>query len=78
MNNLDPVGGLPPQIPTHAHPGFVPLGETPEDREPITGPISTVDAILRHPRRVMWQLRQPGASRVMFFVVVVAAVCAVV
>jgi hypothetical protein len=54
------------------------LGDNPEERAPITSPIAAIEAILRQPRRVMYQLRQPGAGGLMFYLVVVALICAVV
>ena len=55
-----PPSAVPPQIPIRA--GIVPLGESAEDRTPVNGPVSAVEAILRQPRRIMYQLRQskPG------------------
>jgi len=55
-----------------------PLGENPEERLPITSPIQAIEAILRQPRRVMYQLRQPGAGPLMMYLMVVAIFCAAV
>jgi hypothetical protein len=52
-----------------------PLGENPDERETIPSFIAAVDAILRQPRRVMYQLRQPGAGRLMLIMLMVAATC---
>ena len=65
MNNINP----PPLIPSLPLPQATPdpgvaLGELPDDREPITNLFSAIEAILRHPRRILYQLRQPGAGRV--------------
>ncbi len=83
MNEMTP---LPPQIPSHtpqippipqasAAPVAVALGDNPADRVPITDPINAIEAILRHPRRVMYQLRQPGAGRLITGMLLVAVVC---
>src|SRR5258705_5567909 len=62
MNELNPTAGpIPPAIATPPRlTKPVPLGEDPADREPIPGPLVAVEAIFRAPRRIMYQLRQPG------------------
>jgi hypothetical protein len=75
MNETNPTPPLiPPQFPpvAAAPPS---LGEHPEDRVPVTGPIGAVEAILRHPRRVMYQLRQAGAGGLIFSSIFVAVFC---
>jgi len=59
-------------------PTLPPLGEAPEEREPIPNPIGAVEAILRQPRRLIYQLRQPGAGRLVAAMLFVAALCALV
>lgn len=79
--NPTPLSPTPPQIPPVVPPPFVgarPLGENPEERAPITSPIAAIEAILRQPRRVMYQLRQPGAGSLMLYLVIVAMICAAV
>jgi hypothetical protein len=77
MNELNPTAGpIPPAIatpPRLTRP--IPLGEDPADREPITGPLAAVEAILRAPRRIMYQLRQPGSGRIMLAMVMVSILC---
>jgi hypothetical protein len=68
---------LPPVPPVSSH-APKPLGENPEERAPITSPIQAVEAILRQPRRVMYQLQQPGAGALMIYLMLVALFCAVV
>ena len=71
MNESTPPPQFPPQTPPFPPPPLPPYtsratsapGDNPEDRAPITNPIQAVEAILRQPRRVMFQLRQPGAGR---------------
>ena len=58
--------------------GSRPLGEDPQDREVIRGPISAIESILRHPRRVLYQLRQPGAGHLIIALLLIAIVCSVV
>jgi hypothetical protein len=56
----------------------LPLGENPEDREPIPNAIAAVEAILRHPRRIMYQLRQPGCGRLTAAMLLVSVICSAV
>jgi hypothetical protein len=82
MNDTNPV---PPQIPPHLPPTAPPgnpasraLGENPEERAPITNVIGIVDAILRQPRRVMYQLRQPDPGRLIASMLCLSIVCSLV
>ncbi len=79
MNTLNPTAAVPPQIPAAVpslHPQ--PLGENPAERERISNPMSAIDAILRQPRRVMFQLRQPGSGRLVALMLVVTILsCAI-
>src|SRR5688572_6099863 len=70
MNDIPHAAPIPPQLPS-PFPAAVPLGDHPDDRIPITGPISAFEAILRQPRRVMFHLRQPGAPAI------IAALCGI-
>lgn len=45
---------LPPL--TATFPPTLPPGATPDEREPVHGPISAIEALLRQPRRVMYQV----------------------
>ena len=76
MNNIDPAG-IPPTIPSGnpVYPGVQELGSNPEEREPIPNFVVAVEAILRQPRRVMYQLRQPGSGKLMAAMLFVAIVC---
>lgn len=69
---------IPPMPPVTPPPTGRALGDNPEERVPITSPITAIEAILRQPRRVMYQLRQPGAGALMFYLAVIAILCAVV
>jgi len=70
----------PPRIPTQpvVLAAAVPLGEQPEDRLPIYGVTAAMEAILRQPRRVMFQLRQSASGRLIAAMVLLALLCALV
>lgn len=67
------LSNLPPPI----H-GARPLGEDPTEREPITNVIGTIEAILRQPRRLMFQLRQPGGGKLIAGMLIVAILCSAI
>jgi len=70
----------PPPIPPAYNPPGPPgspntpraLGDDPQDTVSITGPLSAIEAILRHPRRIIYQLRQPGAGHIVFALLLIA------
>src|SRR5262249_42740232 len=75
-----PTTPVPPQIPM-AFPVTsvqLPLGESPDEKEPIPNAITAVEAILRQPRRVMFQLRQPGSGRLIGGMLFVFLLCSVI
>jgi hypothetical protein len=80
MKELEPTpAAVPPQIPNVAVGWKVqPLGENPEDREPVSGVVSAIEAILRQPRRLMYQLRQPGAERLILVMVLLSLICSLI
>src|SRR6267378_6329589 len=82
MNENTPIPSpIPPQIPASGFtlpPAMLPLGENPEDREKIRNAVSAIESILRKPRRIMYQLRQPGSGRLIFSMVMVASVCSLI
>jgi hypothetical protein len=70
---------LPPQIPPRILPTDLrQLGDDPSERVPIPHAFAAIDAILRHPRRVMFQLRQPGAGRLIASMVSASVVCCLI
>jgi hypothetical protein len=81
MNEANPNSwAVPPRI-AAAHPtppAPQSLGENPEDRVPIPHVVGAIEAILRHPRRVMYSLRQPGAGRLILWMLLVAFLCSLV
>jgi len=56
-------------------PGPPPLGELAEDREPITGAVTAIETVLRQPRRLMYQLRQPHSGGLIGAMVLAALLC---
>jgi hypothetical protein len=80
MNETAPVPPrIPPQIPpvvSSSEPR--PLGDDPSERVPITNVVMAIDAILRHPRRVMFQLHRPGAGNLIGMMVFVAVACSLI
>jgi hypothetical protein len=70
---------VPPQLPPAlTAPGLAPLGECPGEREPIISPLGAVETILRQPRRLMFQLRQPRSGPLIGGMLLVAIVCSLV
>ncbi len=67
---------MPPQIPAVHH--LLPLGGDPQEREPVLNLLIAIEAILRQPRRVMLQLRQPGAGRLVGILLFGVLVCSLV
>jgi hypothetical protein len=67
--------GLPPRQPRRQPP---PLGSNPEENVPITGLVAAIEALLRQPRRVMCQLRQPGAGYVILALLVIGVFCSLI
>jgi hypothetical protein len=79
MNDNSPV---PPRIPQQIPPVVAgeprPLGEDPSDRAPVTNIVAAIDAILRHPRRVMFQLQQPEAGKLIAVMLFVSIACTLI
>src|SRR5215472_17236766 len=53
-------------------------GQDPLEREPIMNAVVAVEALLRQPRRVMYQLRQPGSGRLLGSMLFVGLVCSLI
>jgi hypothetical protein len=78
MNESNP---LTPQVNPVVPPpiyGPRPLGDDPAEREPISNAVVALEALLRQPRRVMYQLRQPGAGKLIAFMLFVAVACSLI
>src|SRR5262245_2121549 len=73
MSDLIPPN-TPPPVPSAAGP----VAAATENYEPITGVISAVEAILRDPARLIYQLRQQGQGRLIAAMLVVATFCALI
>ena len=80
MNDTTPVPPrIPPQIPPVAGSSEPrPLGADASERAPITNVVAAIDAILRHPRRVMFQLYQPCAGKLIAMLLLVVIVCSLI
>src|SRR5207249_8710387 len=81
MNNITPnPSSIPPQIPSPGVPvpALAPLGENPQEREPLPNVVATIESMLRQPRRVMYQLRQPRSGHVILGMLAVSICCSLV
>jgi hypothetical protein len=83
MNDQNPIPPVPPQIPPQLPPvmpasGLRQLGDDPSERVAIPNVIVAIEAILRQPRRVIFQLRQPGAGRLIAAMLFVSVVCSLI
>jgi hypothetical protein len=58
--------------------GLRQLGDDPSERVAIPNVIVAIEAILRQPRRVIFQLRQPGAGRLIAAMLFVSVVCSLI
>lgn len=65
------AGGTPP-------PPTPPVVENVSDQQPVTGIVSAVEAILRHPRRIHFQLSKGNTASVVMVLLFIAAFCALV
>src|SRR5947208_8258627 len=74
MDNINPMS-LPPPIPA-GYSAALPPGENPEDKIPVTGFIGAVEAILRQPRRVIYQLAQGSSTSLTAALLIIAVLCA--
>ncbi|MGD0168063.1 MAG: hypothetical protein ABSC51_12385 [Gaiellaceae bacterium] len=75
---MNEPNSIAPQIPPIIPPVPGQLGEDPLERAAIPNVIVAIDAILRHPRRVMFQLRQPDADKLIAIMIFVAIVCSLI
>lgn len=84
MNDQNPnPPPLPPSPPGFFNPSSNPmpiitLGSDATDRIPITGVVSAIEAILRQPRRVMYQVTQPNSGSLITGLIIIAVVCSVI
>ena len=79
---MNDQNAIPPQVP----PQFIPppfperrlLGDDPAERVPIPHVFTAIEALLRQPRRLLFQLRQPGAGKLIVAMVFVAIFCSLI
>jgi len=82
-NNPGQLPQLPPQIQTGAQaaprsPSLTPLGDDPAEQQTISGAAAAIESILRQPRRVMYQLRQPGVGRLIGAMLFISVSCSLI
>ena len=70
----DKTATPPPPLP----PGAAPLGSDPAEQVAIPHAFAAIEALLRQPRRLMFQLRQPGGGKLIGGMLFVALFCAAV
>jgi hypothetical protein len=76
MNEQNPI---PPQIPPIISSGGArQLGDDPLERVAIPNVIAAIEALLRHPRRMMFQLRQPGAGKLIAAMLFISIACSLI
>jgi hypothetical protein len=84
MNEQNPLPPpVPPVIPkTNAPPPPEPErpkpGDDPAERVPIPHGFAAIEAVLRQPVRLLYQLRQPGAGGLILQMLLIAVVCSLV
>ena len=80
MNDTTPVlPRIPPQIPPAV--GLSeprPLGNDPAERVAIPHVFAAIEALLRQPRRLLFQLRQPGAGKLIAAMLFTAFLCSLI
>src|SRR5690242_19820077 len=78
MNTIG--SNVPPPIPqlVLGPKEVLPMGGDPDEREPIPNLAVAIEAILRQPRRVMLQLRQDGAGRLIGMMLFGVLACSLV
>ncbi len=72
-SQLPPIFHRPPSAPTRD-----PVGADPREREPIVNAVGAVEAILRQPRRVRYQVRQPAQFPLVLRMGLVVLVCSLI
>jgi hypothetical protein len=75
----DPTSpAIPPLLPTATPPlpAARKLGEEPGDNEPIRGIVGAIEALLRHPRRVVFRLSQADGGSLVPALLLIASFCA--
>jgi len=79
MNEQNPAPPqMPPVIPSIPSGGARQLGDDPLERVAIPNVIAAIEALLRHPRRMMFQLRRPGAGKLIAAMLFISIVCSLI
>ena len=80
MNDQNPVPPLiPPQIPPVIDSsGPRQLGDDPAERVAIPHAFAAIEALLRQPRRLLFQLRRPGAGKLIAAMLFTAFLCSLI
>ncbi len=84
MKKIPPPPPVPP-VPTYREPlpsaplsSPRPLGDDPAERETIPHVLTAIEALLRQPRRLMYQLRQPEAGGLIRALLLAAVFCGLI
>jgi hypothetical protein len=75
---MNEQSSVPPLIPPPGAPPLRTPGDDPSERVPIPHAFAAIEALLRQPLRLLYQLRQPGAGRLIVQMLVIAFGCSVV
>src|ERR1700733_10363639 len=82
MNEQNPVPAPPiPAQPPGPPPSLLeprPLGDDPAERAVIPNTFVAIEAILRHPRRLLFQMRQPNAGRLIAAMIFASIICSLI
>ena len=73
MNEINQPAQIPPVIN-----GPRVLGDDPLERIPIKNILSAIESVLRQPRRLQFQLRQPGAGKLIGGMLLASLICGLV
>ena len=76
-NAVPPVIQTPPPVPPSLHDPR-PLGDDPAERAAIPNTFVAIECILRHPRRLIFQLRQPGSGKLVAAMIFVSIICSLI
>lgn len=77
-NTPSPIPQLALAAVAAGSPTLPPPELNPEEQVPIPNVVSAIESILRQPRRVLYQLRQPGSGRLIAAMAFVAVVCSLI
>lgn len=61
--------------PSAASARMIPLGQDPEDTIPVRSGIAVIEAVLRHPRRLLYQMRNAGGGRLIAALLFATVLC---